>query len=386
MGDYWGMNPRTKKHKARESSLRKSTLAQLGESRVLQLFMPMLDEHNRSVIQVVSAHGQEPVLEVGPGDDCAVLTGDNRRTVITTDTLVHGQDFLDIWPAGPRSGGYEVGWKATTQNLADIAAMGAEPVSLFVSLSLPPETPYGWVEDFARGILDSLHACGATVCTVGGGDLGSARDASVTITAVGRCEIPVLRSGAQPGDTVALAGCTGWADAGLRLLTTTGSLDSIEQLPSTQKERIERAVTHQLRPVSPIPAGRRAAVYGANAMLDLSDGLVKDARRIAEASGVDIVFNDPAITELARELVPVASLILEHQPHNDHGDSAVSLARECVLGGGEDHGLLACFPAGATIPEGFVALGSCSAQERSASRILCDGYELQNYGWEHYRA
>ncbi|MFC2485074.1 MAG: thiamine-phosphate kinase [Rothia dentocariosa] len=361
-------------------------MAQLGESRVLQLFMPMLDEHNRSVIQVASAHGQEPVLEVGPGDDCAVLTGDNRRTVITTDTLVHGQDFLDIWPAGPRSGGYEVGWKATTQNLADIAAMGAEPVSLFVSLSLPPETPYGWVEDFARGILDSLHACGATVCTVGGGDLGSARDASVTITAVGRCENPVLRSGAQPGDTVALAGCTGWADAGLRLLTTTGSLDSIEQLPSTQKERIERAVTHQLRPVSPIPAGRRAAAYGANAMLDLSDGLVKDARRIAEASGVDIVFNDSAITELARELVPVASLILEHQPHNDHGDSAVSLARECVLGGGEDHGLLACFPAGATIPEGFVALGSCSAQERSASRILCDGYELQNYGWEHYRA
>ncbi|MFC2744010.1 MAG: thiamine-phosphate kinase [Rothia dentocariosa] len=361
-------------------------MAQLGESRVLQLFMPMLDEHNRSVIQVVSAHGQEPVLEVGPGDDCAVLTGDNRRTVITTDTLVHGQDFLDIWPAGPCSGGYEVGWKATTQNLADIAAMGAEPVSLFVSLSLPPETPYGWVEDFACGILDSLHACGATVCTVGGGDLGSARDASVTITAVGRCENPVLRSGAQPGDTVALAGCTGWADAGLRLLTTTGSLDSIEQLPSTQKERIERAVTHQLRPVSPIPAGRRAAAYGANAMLDLSDGLVKDARRIAEASGVDIVLNDSAITELARELVPVASLILEHQPHNDHGDSAVSLARECVLGGGEDHGLLACFPAGATIPEGFVALGSCSAQERSASRILCDGYELQNYGWEHYRA
>ena len=348
MGDYWGMNPRTKKHKARESSLRKSTLAQLGESRVLQLFMPMLDEHNRSVIQVASAHGQEPVLEVGPGDDCAVLTGDNRRTVITTDTLVHGQDFLDIWPAGPRSGGYEVGWKATTQNLADIAAMGAEPVSLFVSLSLPPEAPYGWVEDFARGILDSLHACSATVCTVGGGDLGSARDASVTITAVGRCENPVLRSGAQPGDTVALAGCTGWADAGLRLLTTTGSLDSIEQLPSTQKERIERAVTHQLRPVSPIPAGRRAAAYGANAMLDLSDGLVK--------------------------------------PHNDHGDSAVSLARECVLGGGEDHGLLACFPAGATIPEEFVVLGSCSAQERSESRILCDGYELQNYGWEHYRA
>ena len=57
------------------------------------------------------------------------------------------------------------------------------------------------------------------------------------------------------------------------------------------------------------------------------------------------MFNDFAITELARELVPVASLILEHQTHNDHGDSAVSLARECVLGGGEDHGLLACFPA-----------------------------------------
>ena len=78
--------------------------------------------------------------------------------------------------------------------------------------------PYGWVEDFARGLVDGVRACGAEDCTIAGGDMGASGEISVTVTALGRTDRPVLRSGAQAGDTLALAGRTGWADAGLRLL------------------------------------------------------------------------------------------------------------------------------------------------------------------------
>ena len=183
--------------------------------------MPIIEAHNERVTDALRASGRTEALEVGPGDDCAVLTPSTERTVVTTDTLVQNQDFMDPWLGGfdgTRSGGYEVGRKSATQNLADVAAMGARPLSLFASLSLPGETPYGWVEDFARGLVDGVRACGAEDCTIAGGDMGASGEISVTVTALGRTDRPVLRSGAQAGDTLALAGRTGWADAGLRLL------------------------------------------------------------------------------------------------------------------------------------------------------------------------
>ena len=319
--------------------------------------MPIIEAHNERVTDALRASGRTEALEVGPGDDCAVLTPSTERTVVTTDTLVQNQDFMDPWLGGfdgTRSGGYEVGRKSATQNLADVAAMGARPVSLF------------------------------------GGDMGASGEISVTVTALGRTDRPVLRSGAQAGDTLALAGRTGWADAGLRLLLnplsrpamvllkgiangglshdplpeiplSEGLLDLIGTLNSAEAaemlEACERAIDAQMRPVSPVPLGEAARDAGANAMLDVSDGLVKDSGRIARASGVQIHLDEAAVDALAAPLLPVARLLLTIVEHNEGAESPASLARAFVLGGGEDHGLLATFPA--EVPEGFTTLGSC---------------------------
>lgn len=460
------MNPQTSSE-TRDNPTCEIALAQLGESRVLRTFMPILQAHNERAAAESSRAGHPIVLEVGPGDDCAVLAPTAERIVVTTDTLVQDQDFMDLWPGGiarmaedgdpvlepARSSGYDVGRKAATQNLADVAAMGARPASLFISLSLPGCTPYGWVEGFARGIVDGVNACGATECVIGGGDIGDSTEMSVTVTALGYTDRAILRSGARPGDTIALAGRTAWSDAGLRLLlnplslpatallhaiaagqNAEAALESVGRawekkqaekssggaslsatLPEGLIELIraltpedaahmlavcERAVDSQHHPVSLISAGKIAGQYGASAMLDLSDGLVKDAGRIAAASGVQMRLDPLAVDALAEPLLPLARLLLAIAEHNKAGESPASLARTFVLVGGEDHGLLATFPGG--VPEEFIPLGACvaDAPERglgvtlygaerhhntvTGAAVVMDGRSLDGMGWEHY--
>lgn len=444
--------------------MRETPLSKLGESRVLRAFMPIINAHNEQVAAAARQAGRIEPLEVGPGDDCAVLAAPapGQRTVVTTDTLVEDQDFMNLWPGGiarageggefilepARSSGYDVGRKAATQNLADVAAMGARPASLFISLSLPGSTPYGWIDGFAHGIVDGINACGATECVIGGGDIGDSTEMSVTVTALGYTDRAVLRSGARPGDTIALAGCTAWSDAGLRLLLNPLSLpatallraiaagQSVESalgavgqawekkqaegsgaLPEGLIElaRIltpedaahmiavcERAVASQHHPVSPIPAGEVARQHKASSMLDLSDGLVKDAGRVAAASGMQMRLDRAAVDAFAEPLLPLARLLLAIGERNEAGESPASLARTFVLVGGEDHGLLATFPG--EVPEEFVPLGTCvaDAPERGLSAelygaerrhnavtgaaVVMDGRSLDGMGWEHYGA
>lgn len=446
--------------------MRETPLSKLGESRVLRAFMPIINAHNEQVAAAARQAGRSEPLEVGPGDDCAVLAAPGQRTVVTTDTLVEDQDFMNLWPGGiarageagelilepARSSGYDVGRKAATQNLADVAAMGARPASLFISLSLPGSTPYGWIDDFAHGIVDGINACGATECVIGGGDIGDSTEMSVTVTALGYTDRAVLRSGARPGDTIALAGRTAWSDAGLRLLLNPlslpatallraiaagqeveAALDAVGQawekkhvekqaegssdLPEGLIELVrtltpedaaqmlavcERAVESQHHPVSPIPAGEVARQHQASSMLDLSDGLVKDAGRVAAASGVQMRLDRAAVDAFAEPLLPLARLLLAIGERNEAGESPASLARTFVLVGGEDHGLLATFPG--EVPEEFVPLGTCvaDAPERGLSAelygaerrhnavtgaaVVMDGRSLDGMGWEHYGA
>ena len=448
--------------------MRETPLSKLGESRVLRAFMPIINAHNEQVAAAARQAGHIEPLDVGPGDDCAVLAAPapGQRTVVTTDTLVEDQDFMNLWPGGiaraderagetgefilepARSSGYDVGRKAATQNLADVAAMGARPASLFISLNLPGSTPYGWIDGFAHGIVDGINACGATECVIGGGDIGDSTEMSVTVTALGYTDRAVLRSGARPGDTIALAGRTAWSDAGLRLLLNPLSLPATALLraiaagqdveaaleavsrawaqqqpegtsalpeglielahtltPEDAAHMIavcERAVDSQHHPVSPIPAGEVARQYQASSMLDLSDGLVKDAGRVANASGVQMRLNRAAVDALAEPLLPLARLLLAIGERNEAGESPASLARTFVLVGGEDHGLLATFPG--EVPEGFVPLGTCvaDAPERGLSAelygterrhnavtgtaVVMDGRSLDGMGWEHYGA
>ncbi|WP_314422698.1 AIR synthase related protein [Rothia mucilaginosa] len=448
--------------------MRETPLSKLGESRVLRAFMPIINAHNEQVAAVARQAGHIEPLDVGPGDDCAVLAAPapGQRTVVTTDTLVEDQDFMNLWPGGiaqvteggefilepARSSGYDVGRKAATQNLADVAAMGASPASLFISLSLPGSTPYGWIDGFAHGIVDGINACGATECVIGGGDIGDSTEMSVTVTALGYTDRAVLRSGARPGDTIALAGRTAWSDAGLRLLLNPLSLpatallraiaagqdvevalDAVAQAwAQKQAEKsgedsaalpeglielaltltpedaahmlavCERAVDSQHHPVSPIPAGEVARQHRASSMLDLSDGLVKDAGRVAAASGVQMRLDRAAVDAFAEPLLPLARLLLVIGERNEVGESPASLARTFVLVGGEDHGLLATFPG--DVPEEFVPLGTCvaDAPERGLSAelygserrhdtvtgaaVVMDGRSLDGMGWEHYGA
>ncbi|MGR6741667.1 thiamine-phosphate kinase [Microbacterium sp. F1-18] len=293
---------------------------------------------------------------VGPGDDAAVLRLSDARVVVTTDTLIHGPDFRLAW-----SSGRDLGAKAAAVNLADVAAMGARPVALFVALAMPPETTIGFVGELAAGLREACEEL-APGCRVAGGDLTSSDTLTVAVTAIGELEpgrAPVLRSGARPGDVVAICGDVGLAAAGLDILferfrDERGAAITVDAGSLSDSERA--AVAGQLRPRPPIASGVVAARSGATAMMDVSDGLVRDARRLARSSGVTV--------DLER--------------------SALGVDSDRALRGGEDHALLATFPEGTALPAGFRAIGSVS--EAGSVPLTVDGRaERSAGGWDPYR-
>ncbi|MFI7482911.1 thiamine-phosphate kinase [Kocuria sp. M1R5S2] len=341
------------------------SVGDLSESELLARVLPLLDRP-----------GAGPVL-VGPGDDCAVVPAPDGRFVITTDTQVQDQDFRLRWPSGVVTTGFDTGVKCAAQNLADVAAMGAVPTAVVVSLTLPPGTPVTWPEDFARGLVAGLESMGAHRCAVVGGDLGAGRELSVTATVTGDLEgrDPVLRAGAVAGGVLALAGTTGRAAAGVALL------DDARYRPGSD-EALDALAGAQLRPCPPVPAGAVASRAGATAMIDLSDGLLRDAGRLAAASDVVVDLDGAAVAALAEPLRPAARL-LGQDP------------RDWVLTGGEDHGLLAVFPPGAPPPLPYRAIGSCApappARGGSRPRVLLDGRPPARAlghpvgeGWDHF--
>ncbi len=317
------------------------TLGSIGEIAVLQRLFPRLPEAESTL--------------VGPGDDAAVLAVPDGRVVITTDTMVQGPDFRRAW-----SSPFQLGWKAAVTNLSDVAAMGARPTALLVALIAPADTPVTDLEELADGFREACDAL-APGCGVVGGDLSVADSLTLAITAFGSLDgrPPVLRSGARPGDVVAVSGALGLAGAGIRLLFERG-VDA-EGEPSSGaaaalRPEFDAVLDAQLAPRSPIGDGALAADAGATAMLDVSDGLVLDARRIARASGVRIDFR---AADLDTDVV----------------------ALERVLHGGEDHALLATFPSGVRLPGGFRAIGSVV----DGDGVTLDGEVLDKRGgWDPY--
>ncbi|WP_411732345.1 thiamine-phosphate kinase [Paeniglutamicibacter sp.] len=330
------------------------TVGNLGESGLLARILPRLQ-------------GASALL--GPGDDAALIAAPGGKFVITVDTLVENQDFRLRWPSGFQSSGFDVGWKSAAQNLSDINAMGAIATSAVISLTLPHTTPISWVEDLADGFSAAVRELGATFCAICGGDLGRGSEVSITAAVTGTLatDHPVLRSGARPGDVVAVSGALGVAAAGLALLDS-----SISHLGWTADEQV--LVFGQRRPAPPLAAGPGAARAGATAMMDLSDGLLKDGRRMAISSGVVIDFDSRTMEADAQRLSPAAAR-LRKDP------------LEWVLGGGEDHGLLATFPSADDLPEGFRAVGMVKEPVggKPRSGILLDGKMPQtDKGFDHF--
>ncbi|MDH6181481.1 thiamine-monophosphate kinase [Microbacteriaceae bacterium SG_E_30_P1] len=309
-----------------------TTLGALGESAVLARIFPRLPQADAQL--------------VGPGDDAAVIAAPDGRYVVTTDMMIHGPDFRLAW-SSPR----DLGWKAAASNLADVAAMGAVPSALVVALAAPADTSIDFLEAFADGLRDGCAELSPGAGVVGG-DLSVSDVLTIAVTAFGDLEgrQPVLRSGAHPGDVVGLAGVPGLAAEGLRLLFEHGVSDGVPDASAAARVAAEHPVpvAAQLRPRPPISSGRDAAMAGATAMLDTSDGLAIDAARIASASGVRL--------------------------------DVRGLSREEFLGG-EDHCLLATFPSDAQIPEGFRVIGSVA----EGSGLSLDGVTVGGDGWDPYR-
>ncbi|MGH3751766.1 MAG: thiamine-phosphate kinase [Pseudonocardiaceae bacterium] len=288
---------------------------------------------------------------LGPGDDAAVVAAADGRVVVSTDVLVEGVHFRLDW-----STPHQVGRKAVAASLADVAAMGAVPTALVVGLAVPGHTPVSTVDGLADGMWEEAGQVGVGIVGIVGGDVVSAAELVVSVTALGDLQgrAPVTRAGAQAGDVLGLCGRVGWSAAGLAVLR--------------RGFRSPLAVVGAHRvPEPPYGAGPQAAAAGATAMIDISDGLLADAGHLADSSAVNIDIDSSA--------VPVSSRLI---------DVAAALgadARHWALTGGEDHALLASFPAGVALPPGWTALGTV----RKGRGVTVDGEPYEGpAGWAHF--
>ncbi|WP_102142953.1 thiamine-phosphate kinase [Mycobacterium hubeiense] len=311
-----------------------ATLAGVGEFAVID--------------RLVAGREQPAAVALGPGDDSAVVVFGDGRTVVSTDMLVAGRHFRLDW-----SSPHDVGRKAIAQNAADIEAMGARASAFVVAFGAPGDTPTAQALELADGMWDEAGRLGAGIV---GGDLVSAPQWVISVTALGDLDgrAPVRRSGARPGDTVAVVGALGRSAAGYALWH-----NNIQQ-----DEQLRR---RHLVPEPPYGQGWVAADAGATSMTDVSDGLLADLGHIAEASNVGIDLSTAALAG-DRDAVSGAAAAVGADPWG------------WVLGGGEDHALVATFP-GAP-PAGWRGIGRVLD---GPPRVLVDGDTWQGKpGWESF--
>jgi thiamine-monophosphate kinase len=253
---------------------------------------------------------QNPKVEIGIGDDAAVLHT-SARTVITTDMAVEGVHFRRDW-----STPFEIGRKVTAANLADVFAMGAKPTFLVVAVSLTGNEELSWIQDLAKGIVFEAGLGGATVV---GGDLAKGESVVVSITALGEVDTAILRSGAKIGDQIFLSNLPGWSRAGLTIL---------EKVLTIESDFAKRAVMAFKAPT--INYEFAAQLIDATSMSDLSDSLVTQAEQMAIASGVNFTID----FDLVRAIPEFADLI------KLAAEIEVNI-EDLILGGGEDHVFIA---------------------------------------------
>lgn len=310
------------------------TLAQVGEFGVIDA--------------IVAGRRQPAAVTLGPGDDAAVITAADGRTVVSTDMLVQDRHFRLDWSAP-----HDIGRKAIAQNAADVEAMGASPTAFVVAFGAPPDTPAAAAQQLSDGMWDEARRCGAGIA---GGDLVSAPLWVVSVTVLGDLagRAPVRRDTARPGDTVAVAGDLGRSGAGYALW-----LNGISEPAALRQQH--------LVPKPPYGQGRVAADAGATAMTDVSDGLLADLGHIAAASGV--------LVDLSRD-----ALSADHDALAEAAAATAGDAWDWVFGGGEDHALVATFPADA--PAGWRVIGRV---RDGAPGVVVDGERWQgNAGWQSY--
>ncbi len=290
-------------------------------------------------------------VTVGVGDDAAVLDL-SGSVVASVDAMVEGRHFKREWVSAT-----DVGHRAAAAGMADIAAMGGTCRALLVALTIPADTEVTWVEELLTGISEEAEELEAGVI---GGDLTRGECIVVSVTALGTAGEIVRRDGAEPGDIIALAGRQGWAAAGLTVLS--------------RGFRSPRALVQAYqRPHPPYESGPAAARAGASAMIDVSDGLLADVHHLAKESGV--------LADLESDLIPVADQL--HETSSAFNVDPLTW----VMAGGDDHSLVATFPAGSQLPQMFTMIGRVTAPGANGPGVAVDGrhWSGQGGGHDHFR-
>ena len=304
------------------------------------------------VINRLSARLPDPPAEVVVpiGDDCAVLRLGDALWVAAADMLVSGRHFKE-W-ASPE----DVGYKAVAANVSDVAAMGGVPRFVLASGGADDaETTLRCMD----GVLEACEEFGAYPL---GGDTTGAAALTVDVAILGQlAHAPVLRSGARPGDLLAVTGELGASAAGLL------ALESGDAGP-------ERLIHKHLRPEPRLVAGRAAARLGAHAMIDLSDGLASDVRHVCERSGVGC--------RIDLDLLPIAGDTREYL--RSAGRDAEVLAAT----GGEDYELLVAAPreiVEALASESEVPVTVIGEVTGEGAVFLRNGERVDGLsGWDHF--
>jgi thiamine-monophosphate kinase len=332
--------------------------------------MELSEDELIAAIDLVLA-GEAPGVVLGIGDDAAIVEPGAGQLVLTTDLLVESVHF-EVRNVVAR----DLGAKAITVNVSDLAAMAASPRFALVSLGLTEDVSSGWVVELYGGMRD---ACAEYAVSLVGGDLSRAPAIVISVTAVGHALAgrAVTRSGARPGDVIVVTGSLGAAAGGFAL----SRLDP-SQLGSALTEPWARALLDAFaRPVARVGEGQTLAQCGATAMMDLSDGLAKDLGRLCHASGVG------ARIELSR--VPVS------RPLRDGAETLGIDPLQLAMSGGEDYELLA------TLDVTDLDLARGRLHERSGVPlseigVIVDGGRLESVdeggllaplepsGWDHF--
>lgn len=286
-------------------------------------------------------------VQVGIGDDAAVIKSSNNKLVATVDMAVEDIHFNKKW-----STPFQIGAKLTTANLADIFAMGAIPKYLLVAAGISELNNSETVTELAKGIRSVADKFEVTVI---GGDLSKSEKMTLSITALGELsDQPILRSGARVGDLIYLSSLTGLSAAGLAIL-------------NRELDRPRYVVEAHLNPKLVAPD---KLIKVATSMCDVSDGLATDASHLSYASNVN--FN------LSKDLISRAA------DFKDLAELAKELSEDVfdwILTGGEDHFFLATVGKENESNELGIQIGSVGKGE---GKLLLDGVEIKKTGYQHF--
>jgi len=289
---------------------------------------------------------------LGAGDDAAVVEA--GRLVVSTDLTIEDVHFRRSWVTFA-----EVGARAVTAAASDLAAMAANPVAVLISLAVPPSEAKAVLSELGNGIKTALRALDAPLV---GGDLSaSPGPVVIDVTVVGEAQEPITRSGAQAGDELWVTGVLGGSAAAVRAWR-----DGADPSPTLRASFVQ--------PTARIKEARWLADrVHVRAMIDLSDGLVGDARHLAAASGVRIVVDS--------RLVPA------------HPDLVKQDGPSLAMSGGEDYELCFVSPPGATDPRayefhsrfgtGLTRVGHVEEGTGVAVVGAADGQEHVSGGFDH---